>query len=131
MTAGRPGHGSWSGRRCGSERGAATVQVLMIACLLVMIGCALGAVGGLVVAHRRAQAAADLAALAGARALMSGAEPCSEAARVARLNGATVRGCSMQAADVLVEVTVTGPQWWGRPAQLAARARAGPASRSG
>jgi secretion/DNA translocation related TadE-like protein len=95
--------------------------------VLVLIGAALGVVSAMVVAHRSAQAAADLAALAGADAAAQGADPCSAAARVAVANGARLDGCAAGSREVTVEVTVTGPRWLGQPHDLTARARAGPA----
>jgi uncharacterized membrane protein len=58
------------------ERGAATILVIAMAGVLLLVGSALGVVQAMVVAHRRAQAAADLAALAGASASMRGEDPC-------------------------------------------------------
>ena len=65
------------------QRGAASL--LATACLgvLLLLGAALGVVGALVVDHRRAQGAADLAALAGAAALQHGQDGCAQASRVA------------------------------------------------
>lgn len=108
------------------ERGAATVLVMAMATLLMLMACALSAVGGLVIAHRRAQSAADLAALAGARALANGQDACAEAGRVAASNRATMRRCSLVGSDVLVEVHVSGPGWLGPRPQLRGQARAGP-----
>ncbi|QIK74624.1 pilus assembly protein TadG-related protein [Nocardioides piscis] len=56
-----------------AERGAATVLVLVVAGILMFVGLALAGAASLVVTQRRAQAAADLAALAGAGAAVSGA----------------------------------------------------------
>lgn len=109
------------------QRGAATVPVIAMAGVLLVVGTAASAVGALVVDHRRAQAAADLAALAGADALASRAgDPCAEAAAIAEADGARLRRCDVSGAVVDVEVVVDGPRWWGREPQLAAHARAGP-----
>ena len=51
------------------ERGAATILVVAMAGVLMFVMTGLAAAGGLVTAQRRAQAAADLAALAGASRL--------------------------------------------------------------
>ncbi len=114
--------------RAGSrgEGGAATVLVVAAAGLLLVIGTALGVVAALVADHRRAQSAADLAALAGATALMRGGAPCAEARRVTSANGARLVSCSLSGADVLVEAAVSGPRWWGWAGEPRARARAGP-----
>ena len=108
------------------ESGAATVLVVAVAGLLLVIGAALGVVTALVADHRRAQSAADLAALAGAAVLARGGAPCQEAGRVASANGATMVACSLRGADVLVEVVVSGPRWRGWAGDPRARARAGP-----
>jgi len=118
-----------TGSRERAERGAATVLVIAMAGLLLLVGAAAGVVGAIVTAHRRAQSAADLAALAGAASLAdhSGRDPCSTAGEVARANGAGLDSCTVEGADVLVEVSVSGPRWLGQDQDLSARARAGPA----
>lgn len=101
------------------------LTVAMIGVLL-LVGAATGVVGALVVAHRQAQAAADLAALAGATALASARDPCVVAGSVAAANHAALVSCRVTGGDVLVEVVVTGPRWLGQDEDLRARARAGP-----
>jgi secretion/DNA translocation related TadE-like protein len=110
----------------GDERGAATVLAVSFLGVLLLVGGALAVVGGMVVAHRTAQSAADLAALAGAGAISDGAEPCRAAAGMAAANGARLLSCSVTSREVTVEVTVPGPRWLGQPHDLTARARAGP-----
>lgn len=112
------------------ERGSATLFAMSLVGLLVLVGAALGVVAAMVHAHRLAQSAADLAALAGARALADGEDPCAAAARIATANGAAVDACAVAAADVRVTVTVTGPHWLGQSHDLSAEARAGPHSAS-
>ena len=110
------------------EAGAATLLVLAMAGVLLLVGAALGVVQAMVVAHRKAQAAADLAALAGASA--RGATGALPARRPTRSRGSTGRGwssCQEAAGDVTVEVVVTGPRWLGQQGDLTAEARAGPA----
>jgi len=120
-----------------SQRGAATVLAVAMAGVLLLVGAATGVVGALVVAHRRAQAAADLAALAGARSLAAGRvghpgrDPCSAAAEVANANGAALVTCGVEGSDVVVEVRVSGPRWLGQDRDLAASARAGPSGPAG
>jgi secretion/DNA translocation related TadE-like protein len=109
------------------ERGAATVLAVSFLGVLLLVGSSLAVVGGMVVAHRAAQSAADLAALAGAGAVAEGTEPCEAAARVAVANDARLTTCAVTARAVTVEVTVAGPRWLGQPHDLTARARAGPA----
>ena len=93
--------------------------------LLLLIGAALGVVQAMVVAHRTAQSAADLAALAGAEAELHGLGGCAVAAAVAEANGATLTSWR-RGARRRVEVLVPGPRWLGQAADLAASARAGP-----
>lgn len=108
------------------ESGAATVLVAAMAGVLLVLGSALGVVSAMVVDHRRAQAAADLAALAGAGALGRAGEACAEATRIAAANDARVVSCAVVGRDVLVAVSVEGPHWLGQTGDLTARARAGP-----
>lgn len=115
-------------RWTGGERGAATVLVVALAGLLLLVGAAAGVVGAIVAAHRAAQSAADLTALAGAASLAghAGRDPCTTAEEVAAANGARLDGCVVHGSDVVVEVTVAGPHWLGQDQDLSARARAGP-----
>jgi secretion/DNA translocation related TadE-like protein len=115
-----------SGRPVG-ERGAATVLAVSFLGVLLLVGSALAVAGAMVVAHRAAQSAADLAALAGARVDAAGTQPCEAAAKVAAANDARLTACTVTARSVTVEVTVAGPRWLGQPHDLTARARAGPA----
>jgi secretion/DNA translocation related TadE-like protein len=109
------------------ERGAATLLVLTMAGLLVLLGAAFSVVVALVVAHRAAQSAADLAALAGARGVAEGRDGCAAAAEVATANRSRLAGCVVAGRDIAVRVEVTGPHWLGEVADLAATSRAGPA----
>ncbi|WP_028653091.1 Rv3654c family TadE-like protein [Nocardioides halotolerans] len=115
MTASRPG-----------ERGSATLFAVAVVGLLVLVGAALGVVGAMVHAHRVAQSAADLAALAGAEARGRGGDPCAAAGRVATANGASLDTCAVEGFDVRLQVTVAGPRWLGQRHDLSAQARAGP-----
>lgn len=105
----------------------------MVACFCAMALIAVTVlvlqVGAATLARQRAETAADLGALAGAAAALGGAQAaCDAAAAVAAANGAAVRHCATDGADVLVEVradVAVGPL--GRRAE--ARARAGPVAR--
>lgn len=108
------------------ERGSASMLVVVHLTVLVLLGCALAAVAGLVVDQRRAQSAADLAALAGATSLARGADGCAAAGSSAAANDARLTGCTVSGRDVRVEVSVPGPRWLGRTPSLVGRARAGP-----
>jgi secretion/DNA translocation related TadE-like protein len=110
------------------ESGAATVLVVAMAGVLMFVMVGLAAAGGLVTAQRRAQAAADLAALAGASALasISDADACAAAARVAGANAAALEVCSPDGRTVRVTVSVDGPDVPWREVRVTAEARAGP-----
>ena len=109
------------------DAGGATVLVVALAGVLVFVMVGLGAAGGLVVAQRRVQAAADLAALAAATT-PGGA--CGEAARVAAANGAALERCRRDGEVLSVVVSVPGPvlPWASRwsEVRVSAEARAGP-----
>jgi secretion/DNA translocation related TadE-like protein len=108
------------------QGGAASLLAVALLSVLLLVGAALGVVAGMVWAHRSAQAAADLAALAGAAGLQQGGDACGAAGRIAGANHARLISCRVQGEDVSVEVTVTGPRWLGQDQDLSARARAGP-----
>jgi secretion/DNA translocation related TadE-like protein len=110
------------------ERGAATVFAVACLAVLLLIGSALGVVAAMVRAHRAAQSAADLAALAAASAIARGRDPCGSAAAIAESNGAELVACEIHGQDALVTVEVTGPRWLGQASDLTAQARAGPGS---
>jgi secretion/DNA translocation related TadE-like protein len=107
------------------ESGATTVFALaVVATLLVLtVGCCVA--GSAVVTHRRAQAAADLAALAAAQALQDTGAGCAAAAATAVANGARLEDCRVVGLDAVVTVRAEGPALLGAVA-LRARARAGP-----
>jgi secretion/DNA translocation related TadE-like protein len=84
-------------------------------------------VAGLLVGHRQAASAADLAALAGAAAVQRGEPACGAARHIVEENHASLVGCSERDQTVDVEVAVRMPGLFGALA-LRARARAGPVS---
>jgi secretion/DNA translocation related TadE-like protein len=110
-----------------NDRGSGTVLVLGLS-LLVVLSAAAGVVRGLaVIARHRAEAAADLAALAGAAAALDGpGRACAEAGDIAVANGGRLRSCVV--AGEVVEVQVARDLPLGRLGQWSAvgRARAGP-----
>ena len=108
------------------ERGSATPLAVGVIGLLLFLGAALGVVGAVFVAHRTAQSAADLAALAGANALQISEDGCAAAHAIANRNGATLQSCEIADEDVTVTVQVDGPRWLGQPGDPVAKARAGP-----
>ena len=105
------------------DAGAATILVVAMAGVLMFVVVGLGAAGGLVIAQRRAQAAADLAALGGAADVSAS---CAAAARVAAANAAALEACEVVGRDVRVTVSVPGPRVPWRRVRVTAEARAGP-----
>jgi secretion/DNA translocation related TadE-like protein len=108
------------------QRGVATVIGLCMASVLMTIGLAAAWVGGTVVQHRAAQSAADLSALAGARAVQRGESGCAAAAAIAVANAATLSRCDVIGDHVWVDVEVPGPALLGKVPRLGGRAHAGP-----
>ncbi|MDA2809291.1 hypothetical protein O4J56_01455 [Nocardiopsis sp. RSe5-2] len=106
------------------DSGSGTVWVLVVCALVWTAAVAAVIVGGARVDRHHAGAAADLAALAGARRAAEGADrSCAAAARTARANGAQVESCATEGLEVVVEVSVPVRTW---PTRAHARARAGP-----
>ena len=94
----------------------------MIAALVVLTAGS-AHIGGAVIARHRAQAAADLAALAAAAALPTGVQSaCAQASTLATMMGTAAVDCSVQGLDVVIAVEASSPSG---PAR--ALARAGPA----
>lgn len=108
----------WS--RANDEQGAASLLVIACCGVLLWLTTALAVAVALVVAHRQAQAAADLAAISAA------AHGCAEAAAVAVQNDARLTHCTAAGTDIQVSVSVTGPSAFGWSRDLSATARAGP-----
>ena len=112
--------------RARPERGSASLLVVGLTGVLLLIGMAATFVVATAAAHRRAQGAADLAALAAAAALQQGSDPCGAAGRFAGANGASLTGCQVLGEDVLVQVAVAGPRFLDHGWEPVGRARAGP-----
>lgn len=110
------------------DRGSVTLPAIACLGVLLLLGSALGVAAAMVTAHRRAQGAADLAALAAAVAAGRGGPPCAAAEDIAGRNGARLSACEVAGRVVEVEVRVAGPRWLGAGADLTGRARAGPGS---
>lgn len=84
-------------------------------------------VGSAVIARHRAQAAADLAALAAAGHLVDGSSAaCARAASLARAMHTTVTQCAVQDLDVIVTVDVSVAMGRFGVGPARATARAGP-----
>ena len=114
------------------ERGSTSlIGAAMIAALAAMtVG---GAhVGAAVIARHRAQAAADLAALAGAGSVPTGTDTaCAQASALARAMGATTVACALHGLDIVVSVEVPTTLSLPRMGPARAIARAGPADSGG
>ena len=106
-----------------SERGFASTWAVALLAVLLLVTAALAWVGGLLVAHRHAQSAADLAALAGAANPVSG---CGASAVVAERNGARLTQCREHFGHVWVTVQVAAPALAGHQPEVLGRAHAGP-----
>lgn len=114
-------------RRLRDEQGAGTVLAVAMMGLIVTVTVAAAGVVGVIASHRTAQAAADLAALAGAAALQDGGDACAKAADVADRNRAQLDGCVVDGWNVAVVVTAQTSPLPGGVLDLRARGRAGPA----
>ncbi|MBK8731276.1 MAG: flp pilus-assembly TadE/G-like family protein [Tetrasphaera sp.] len=98
---------------------AMTATVLIAALLLAQI----------LRARQRASTAGDLAALAGASALVGGEEPCLAAGRVVEAHGLSLQSCAALEDDsvqVRVETPWRGPSLWWPVGSVTAVSRAGP-----
>jgi secretion/DNA translocation related TadE-like protein len=116
-------------KRSRDARGAAVVLTLALVCLLVFVAAVCVGAVAIVLAHRRAQVSADLAALAGASALQQGSDPCAAAGRIAARHRAELTRCTVDGSTVVVSTAVDLPAALGRRAP--ARARAGPVTPTG
>ncbi|KIR64747.1 helicase [Micromonospora haikouensis] len=116
------------GRRCGGDRGGATVCLLAVGLMFVIVGVFGAAVEAARVARQRAAVAADFAALAAAAQALTGGEvACASADAVARANGARLAGCRLDGLDAVVATEVTVTPVPGLTRVATATARAGPA----
>ena len=113
------------GPRSADQRGAATILALGLVGLLLVVAVVAAGTIAIVLAHRRAQVAADLAALAAAGALQSGADPCAAASDIADRHDASLTRCVVDGVTVAVATEVRLPVALGGRT-VPARARAGP-----
>ncbi len=112
------------------DTGSATVLLTAVVAVAAALALAIAMLSGVVVARHRAHAAADLAALAAAGAVSSGAptgRACRVADRVATANGARLLSCraGARADEVDVVVSVRPPGATGRLGVARSRSRAG------
>ncbi|MFJ4656388.1 Rv3654c family TadE-like protein [Nocardia sp. NPDC088792] len=117
----------WSEKAHRGDEGAVTVTACLVLVAVLAITVLAAQVGVAVTGRHRAQAAADLAALAAAGDLDSGtAAACGQAAEIGRRMGVRLMTCVPDGWDVTVEVVgrvELGPMG---VREVRARARAGP-----
>ncbi|PXX63310.1 secretion/DNA translocation related TadE-like protein [Nocardia tenerifensis] len=110
-----------------ADEGAATAFACLALCGLIAATLLIGQVGVVVVTRHRAQAAADLAALAAAGALIEGVDAaCLEATDVARRMGTRLEECEVAEWDTTVIVNRNVPIGLLGVRTVRAVARAGP-----
>lgn len=112
--------------RCRGDDGSATLFGVFVIGVLALFTLACVGIAGIVVAHRRAQSAADLGSLGAATAIQRGQPPCPTAADVVRRNGGRLTGCRVQGETVILQVEVSTVRIFGQVRRTAASARAGP-----
>ncbi|WP_232015608.1 Rv3654c family TadE-like protein [Tsukamurella paurometabola] len=125
--AGRPSAPRRGRPRGGREDGVATVLAAVMVAAIVVVAVMVVDVGAAVSARHRAQAAADLAALAGAASAIDAEEACAAAERLARANAGSLRACGVDGFDVTVRVGVPVSLSVFGSDEAVAVARAGPA----
>jgi secretion/DNA translocation related TadE-like protein len=113
-------------RRGTDQRGSAALLVVGLAGVLMTVALLVAVLGGAVADQRRVEAAADLAALAGAGAVRVGGDGCVAARETAGRNGGALRRCAVDGDVVTVEVGREGKAVLGWRLALVGRARAGP-----
>jgi len=113
------------------EQGCATVVGLGAVLAVLTVFAIAVQLGAAVITRHRAEAAADLAALAAAAQAAGGtAEPCATARRVTDRMGGRILSCELHGWEVQVRVEATPPGFLARFGTSRASARAGPADRS-
>lgn len=110
------------------ERGSISVHAAWVAIVLVLAALVIVQATQLIRTRHATAAAADLAALAGSRASVSGEDGCAAARSVARRNGARLIACRMDFDVATVTARISSQSWWGRRWSAEQRARAAPTS---
>ncbi len=114
------------------ERGLATPLTVALTGVLLVATLVGAAWGRLLVDQRRAAAAADFAALAGAAAVQTGRAACPAALDSSRANGAELLRCDVAGERVRVRTGIRSPSLLGRLVRVEATGHAGPVeSRAG
>ena len=106
------------------DAGSASIWMLAIGLAIMIVAGAVMGIGNAILARHRAQAAADLGALAGAlRATGGSAVACERAGAVVAANGGRMVSCRLSGLDVIVVVEADAARGLGT---ARAEARAGP-----
>lgn len=106
-----------------ADAGSATLWTLVFAAVLTLVGMVSVMIAAGLTTHRKAAAAADLAALAGAgRSLTDERVACEVATRSAMANDATLVSCRIVDRSVVVVVRATSDSPWLPGFDVAARA---------
>nr|WP_063059266.1 Rv3654c family TadE-like protein [Nocardia sienata] len=114
-------------RLTAGEEGSATVTACLALAGLIVVTVLVVQFGGVVVARHRAQAAADLAALAAAGELWNGAEAgCAAAQALGRRMAAHVARCEIDGWEAVISIEETIPLGPFGTRSIRAVARAGP-----
>lgn len=109
------------------ERGSASMVAAAMCAVLLAVTVGAAQIGASVVGRHRAQAAADLAALAGAATVPAGiAQACARASAIAQRMATAAVGCSVDDLDLTVTVEARVSLRLFRTAHARAVARAGP-----
>ena len=111
-----------------NEAGTATVLVMPLFGVVVLATMVASVLGSLLVAQRRVQSAADLAALAGAASAQRREDACAAASTLSRRNRTDLVACAVHGRAVSVEVALEVSGLLGRSVRVRAQARAGPAT---
>ena len=100
----------YDGSSCPRDRGAGSVLLTAVVAVVLSAATATLGLAGALVARQRAEAAADLAALAGAEALLRSGDACGTAGRVAAAGRARMVACQPlgTTVDLVVEVALPG-----------------------
>jgi len=114
------------GRGNSAERGSATMFGVVFIGVLTTVAVLCVALGGLLVGHRGASSAADLAALAGAAAHQQGRVGCAAARSVAAENRSRLVSCELAGEVLTVVVAKDVRSAFGRTVTVTSQARAGP-----
>lgn len=114
-------------RRLTEDRGSATIWAVAAMAALLAVAVVVLQLGTAVATRHRAEAAADLAALAAASHAVSGPEQaCDQARRVVSAMGGELVRCELHGWDAVVVVSVAGPAVVAELGAARGRARAGP-----